>query len=353
MKIAGSDIRLSSQHASVAQHTMRESLRAWIGPERPDFEGRGEVAGRAETDRVSISGEGKAAQESDAVSGAREAADTDPRMQILISMVEALTGEKIRVMSMQELRPSPAPSLEPLPPPGAAGKPVAPRPAGFGIEYARHETRYEAEHTRFQAAGTIRTADGREIVFKLALSMSREHVERREVSVRLGDAVRQVKDPLAINFNGSAAQLGATKFSFDLDNDGSSERISFVAPGSGFLALDKNQDGKINNGGELFGPASGNGFAELAAYDEDGNNWIDENDTVFTQLRVWSKDAQSNDQLATLKAAGVGALYLGKVATEFSHKGADNQFDGQVRASGIYLSEDGSAGSLQQIDLAV
>ncbi|MCD6705773.1 MAG: hypothetical protein LT080_04870 [Thiobacillus sp.] len=156
--------------------------------------------------------------------------------------------------------------------------------------------------------------------------MSREYVERRELSVRLGDAARQTKDPLVINFNGSAAQLGATKFSFDLDNDGRSERISFVAPGSGFLALDKNQD---------------------------GNNWIDENDAVFTQLRVWSKDAQSNDRLATLRAAGVGALYLGKVATEFSHKGADNQLDGQVRASGIYLNEDGSAGSRQQIDLAV
>lgn len=66
MEIAGSDILLSSQHASVVQHTMRESLRAWTGPERPDFEGRGQVAGRAEMDRVSISGEGKAAQESDA-----------------------------------------------------------------------------------------------------------------------------------------------------------------------------------------------------------------------------------------------------------------------------------------------
>ena len=74
---------------------------------------------------------------------------------------------------------------------------------------------------------------------------------------------------------------------------------------------------------------------------------------MFTQLGAWSKNAQSNDQLATLKAASVGTLYLGRVATEFSHKGADNQFDGQVRTSDIYLNEDGSAGRLQQIDPAV
>lgn len=353
MKIASSDIILSSQHASVEKRSVRESLRAWVGAERPDFEGRSRTLNRPVADRVSISEQGLAAQKSDAVSGAEEALENDPRMQLLISMVEAMTGRKIRILSMKDLHPAEVPPQEPLQDPKTAGEQAAQQPAGYGVEYERHETHYEAEQTRFQAQGIVTTADGREIRFELQLSMSREYLEQSDVSMRLGDAARQAKDPLVINFNGSAAQLTTTKFSFDLDADGSAEQISFLAPGSGFLALDKNQDGQINNGGELFGPASGNGFSELAAYDQDGNLWIDENDVVFSQLRVWSRDGQGNDQLETLKAAGVGALYLGNAATEFSIKDASNRLDGQVRSSGIYLGENGSAGTLQQIDLAV
>lgn len=352
MKIDSSDITLSSRHASVEQHTLRESLRTWTGAQRPDFEGRGRPLSRPAVDQVSISEQGRAAQKTDAIADEQDAINNDPRMQLLISMVEAMTGRKIRILSMKDLQPTTTPA-EPTQPPTSATEQPAPPAAGYGIEYERHETHYEAEQTSFSAQGTVKTADGREINFNLQLSMSREHLEQSDISLRLGDAARQTKDPLVINFNGNAAQLTAAKFSFDLDADGSAENISFVAPGSGFLALDKNQDGQVNNGSELFGPASGNGFAELAAYDQDGNHWIDENDAVFTQLGVWSKDAQGNDHLASLKAAGVGALYLGSTATEFTYKDASNQTDGQLRSSGIYLNENGSAGSLQQIDLAV
>lgn len=353
MKISSSDIQLSSQHATIEKHSLRESLRAWVGSERPDFEGRNINPPRPHIDQVSISEQGKAAHKSEAVFDTQDEVSNDPRMQLLISMVEAMTGRKIRILSMKDLQPA-EPPQEPLQDPNATAKQAAPQPAsGFGVEYERHEMHYEAEQTSFSAQGIVTTADGREIAFELQLSMSREYLEQSDVSVRLGDAARQAKDPLVINFNGSAAQLTSTKFSFDLDADGTAEQISFVTPGSGFLALDKNQDGKINNGSELFGPASGNGFSELAVYDQDGNLWIDENDAVFGQLKIWSKDPQGNDQLATLKKAGVGAIYLGNVATEFSLKDASNRLDGQIRSSGVYLSENGAAGNVQQIDLAV
>ncbi len=355
MKIASSDILLSSQHSHVEKREMRESIRAWAGMERPDFEGRGRPLKLPPVDHVSISAQGKAAQKSEAVSDTREAeaVNSDPRLQLLISMVEAMTGRKIRILTMKDLQAAGTPSAESLQGPKTAGEGTVPQQAGYGVEYERQETHYEAEQTGFQAQGMVKTADGREIAFSLQFSMSREHLQQNEVSVRLGDAARQAKDPLVINFTGGTAQLTPTKFSFDLNADGSAELISFVAPGSGFLALDKNQDGKINNGGELFGPASGNGFSELAAYDQDGNQWIDENDAVFSQLKAWRKDAQGNDQLAALNEIGVGALYLGNAATEFSFMDANRQLDGQLRSSGIYLNENGSAGSMQQIDLAI
>lgn len=196
----------------------------------------------------------------------------------------------------------------------------------------------------------VRTADGQEIRFDLQLQMQREFTQESDIAIRAGDAVRR-KDPLVINFNGTAAQLTDSKFTFDIDSDGQKDQIAFVGSGSGFLALDRNRNGKIDNGTELFGAQSGNGFADLAQYDSDGNHWIDQNDAVYADLRVWSRSADGQDQLATLAQRNVGALYLGSVDSPFAINRADNSSLGVVRSSGIYLSEDGSAGTLQQLDL--
>jgi hypothetical protein len=356
MKIDSASILLSSQHTLVQQQTRQESLRMWTGDRRPGMRPELPPAPpRIQRDMVSISPQARDAQKTDPAKEAQEAIENDPRMQLVISMIEALTGRKIKILSMKDLQTSNAPP-EAVHGSGSQA-PERPTSAGFGLEYERHETSYEAEQTDFSAQGTVATADGREIAFNLQLSMSRVHLEKTDVSIRLGDAVQQTKDPLVLNFNGNAAQLNSTKFSFDLDSDGQTENISFVAPGSGFLVLDKNQDGRANNGSELFGATSGDGFAELAAYDLDGNRWIDENDAVFSQLKIWTRDSQdgasNEDHLLSLAEAGVGALYLGSVATEFSLKNADQQLDGQVRASSVYLNEDGTVGTVQQIDLVV
>lgn len=54
-----------------------------------------------------------------------------------------------------------------------------------------------------------------------------------------------------------------------------------------------------------------------------------------------------------LNQAGVGAIYVASAPTQLSLKDAANQLLGQVRATGVYLSEAGGAGTIQQIDLAV
>jgi hypothetical protein len=147
--------------------------------------------------------------------------------------------------------------------------------------------------------------------------------------------------------------LGDRQFSIDLNADGTAESAHFVAAGSGFLVFDRNADGRINDGREMFGPSSGDGFEELSRLDDDGNGWIDESDQSYARLRVWTKSAAGADQLLTLAETGVGAISLGRIATPFDLKDADNASRGEIRSSGIYLREDGSAGTIQQIDLAV
>ncbi|URN84576.1 hypothetical protein [Acetobacterium wieringae] len=100
-------------------------------------------------------------------------------------------------------------------------------------------------------------------------------------------------------------------------------------------------------------PQSGNGFDDLAKYDTDGNNWIDENDAIYDKLQIWSKDAAGKDVLMALGQKGIGAIYLGNVNTSFALKGANNQTNGQLQRTGIYLNENGSAGTIQHIDLTI
>ena len=209
----------------------------------------------------------------------------------------------------------------------------------------------EVEQTQFSTVGTVRTADGREINFNLGLSMSRRFQEYAQTT-SVGEFA-QMTDPLVINLDTGMTTLSDQKFEFDLDCDGIKDTISNLGGGSGFLALDKNGDGVINDGSELFGTKSGDGFADLAQYDEDGNGWIDENDAVFEKLLVWAKDENGNDELYTLKEAGVGAMCLQRAQTDFSLNSLkDNQANGKIRSTGIFLYENGNVGTMQQLDLA-
>lgn len=208
----------------------------------------------------------------------------------------------------------------------------------------------ESEFTSFSSTGLALTEDGRKISFGVEFSMARNFSQKFE-SITAENVI--MTDPLIINIDSKYAGLTDVKFKFDLDNDGVKDDISFAAEGSGFLALDKDGNGMIDNGSELFGTKSGDGFKDLAAYDEDGNSWIDENDAVYSKLRVWTKDSEGNDKLLDLKEANVGAIYLGSASTEFSIKNDSNALQGAVRKTGIYLKETGEVGTLQHVDLAM
>lgn len=268
----------------------------------------------------------------------------DLQVTILKLLVEKLTGRKLELFDAREMNNG---EKVELPPEQASrGNPRQ----GWGAVYHAEETTLESESTQFSAQGIVRTADGREIQLSVELNMSREFISHTSLTVRAGDAL---KDPLVINFTGNAAELTRTKFAFDIDADGRMDQIAFVGSNSGFLALDRNGDGSINDGRELFGALSSNGFADLATHDTDGNGWIDENDAIFARLLIWSRDGEGNDQLEGLLERNVGAIYLGQAATPFSLKDDSNALQGVVRASGIYLKEDGGVGTVQQLDLVV
>lgn len=234
---------------------------------------------------------------------------------------------------------------------------ISSKPAGAAkttMSIDRTTSRFEQEEMTFASQGQVLTEDGRAINFSLELAMDRTSMTKTSEQALISTWQEEVAliDPLIINLEGGVPALSDTRFEFDLDNDGATEEISFAASGSGFLSFDKNNDGIINNGSELFGPGTGNGFDELAAYDLDANGWIDENDDVFTKLSVWTRDDAGNDVLVSLADAGIGAVYLDNTDTDFQLTDADNVLAGEVSRSGIFLFENGNVGMIQQIDLA-
>ena len=221
--------------------------------------------------------------------------------------------------------------------------------SAFRLDMSERNYFLEKEDTSFRTKGKAVCADGREIEFNINVRMSRSFEKLTSEKI-IFDPVRCL-DPLVINLNDGVTSVSDQDFYFDLDGDGTDEKIKSLSGGSGFLALDKNGDGTINDGTELFGTKSGDGFADLSAYDEDGDGWIDEDDEVFDKLKVWYRDEDGEYRLLNLKAAGVGAINLSHSQTDFSINDEFNRTKALVRATGMFLYEDGRAGTVQQVDM--
>lgn len=324
MRITGSDISLAASSQRIHAQQETATVRIARGQQREEPVVATDTTRPADTEAAS--GRGKLWQ-------------TDPLLARYIDLLERMFGVKVAILDPHDLQANGAGEV-------VAGLSNADRPSlAITVDFSR--TRYEAESVDFQAAGRVTTADGRTIDLQIRSQISREYLEHSATRVSFGAAEKQ--DPLVLNLAGLPAQLTDAQIEFDLDADGRLDRLHVLGGGSAYLTWDRNGDGTVNDGRELFGPSTGNGYNELAAHDLDSSGWIDEGDAIYSQLALWH---QAQGTVTSLSAAQIGAIYLGHVATPFTlTPGPSEAARGEVRATGVFLREDGTAGTVQQLDL--
>lgn len=168
-------------------------------------------------------------------------------------------------------------------------------------------------------------------------------------------------DPLVFDLDGdgiTTVSLEESNAFFDLDNNGFAEKTSWVGAREGLLAYDKNGDGIINGGNELFGDRTlmkdsktlaSSGFTALAEYDSNKDGKIDSNDAIYTLLRIWQDSdgdgiasAGELKQLVDLGIVSIGLSYNNTGVTDGANNiqvrtGTFTLADGSTRMTGEYL----------------
>jgi hypothetical protein len=140
-------------------------------------------------------------------------------------------------------------------------------------------------------------------------------VEQRQLELNVNiEAEPQKTDPLVLDLAGNGFRTSGLErgVRFDLDGDGRPDQISVPTGDDALLALDRNGNGRIDDGRELFGDQHGaaNGFAELARHDDNGDGRIDAQDAIFHRLSLLRFDAQGRQSSQSLSQAGVSAIEL-------------------------------------------
>ena len=168
-------------------------------------------------------------------------------------------------------------------------------------------------------------------------------------------------DPLVFDLDGdgiTTVSIDDSNAFFDLDNNGFAEKTSWVGAKEGLLAYDKNGDGIINGGNELFGDRTlmkdsktlaSSGFTALAEYDDNKDGKIDSNDAIYTLLRIWQDSdgdgiasASELKQLVDLGIVSIGLSYNNTGVADGANNiqvrtGTFTLADGSTRMTGEYL----------------
>ncbi|MFZ2956637.1 MAG: hypothetical protein WA705_07080 [Candidatus Ozemobacteraceae bacterium] len=242
------------------------------------------------------------------------------------------------------------------------------RPVGVEAQARYAEVAMQTEATRSSLISTTSSttnsttnsaANSSGSLGKAQMTFSFERVngrlEIREIRIPEAVPIQVAKvDPLALDTNGDGLHLTTTDKGawFDMNADGRPEKVGWVQGDDGLLMLDRNGNGTIDNGTEVFGEQNGaaHGFAELAKFDGNRDGVIDSKDKIYKALKLY-RDMNSNgriekNELVGLQEAGISSLNL-------SFQRVNQQLGEHILAlKGSFTHTDGRTGELSDVLLA-
>lgn len=180
-------------------------------------------------------------------------------------------------------------------------------------------------------------------------SFSLSQTESFQLNMSFTSEAEKPKDPLILDLDGSDFSFNSEQtVLFDLDANGQLDRFDSLNGSKAYLAFDKNHNGVIDNGLELFGDAGGasDGFADLAEYDDNQDGQINADDALFKNLLLLNFNPDQSQTLRTLSSESIISLSL-KTRTE----SRDYQ-DNQLILSADFEKADGSKGTVADFLLA-
>ena len=192
------------------------------------------------------------------------------------------------------------------------------------------------------AAYPAQTSQGQTTNFSIQMEFSFEF----SAQINIGGEIVKESDPVMFDLDGDGFELSNYRdgANFDLLGNGTKVQTAFVTGGDAFLALDRNGNGAIDSGKELFGEQHGaaNGFAELAKLDDNGDGVINAQDSRFNELLLFRDNGNGKTEegeLLSLKDAGIAEIRLGY--TNVSQTAAGGNRIAQIAS---FLRTDGSVG---------
>lgn len=160
------------------------------------------------------------------------------------------------------------------------------------------------------------------------------------------EAEVQQSDPIVLDLDGDGIELSHHDAGayFDILGSGTAVRTAFVTGGDAFLALDRNGNGSIDSGKELFGDQHGarNGYEELRKLDGNGDNVINARDAAFKDLLLFVDNGNGQTEageLLRLSEAGIAEIGLGYAELSLRASGGN-----RLAQIGSYRRDDGTYG---------
>ncbi|GFM76187.1 hypothetical protein PSCICM_20060 [Pseudomonas cichorii] len=156
--------------------------------------------------------------------------------------------------------------------------------------------------------------------------------------------------PVILDLDGDGVETISVKagIHFDHDGNGTAETTGWVGRDDGLLVWDRNDNGQIDNGNELFGNNSilsngqraANGFAALAELDNNHDGKIDANDNAFSKLQIW-RDLNSDAKVNTGELLSLSAANITSLNTAYSNGSAVDPQGNKALQVGQYTDANG------------